>query len=62
MIISLAEVAGLERTPGGIPILNQPRKVHVKNLVSPRYSDPSQTVLKYKVEPQTNTYDIEMTE
>ncbi len=62
VIISLAEVAGLERTPGGIPILNQPKKVRVKNLVSPKYSDPSQTVLKFKVEPHTNTFDIEMAE
>ncbi len=47
---------------GGIPILNQPKKVKVKNLVSPKYSDPSQTVLKFKVEPHSNTYDINLTD
>ena len=62
VVINLAEVAGLERTEGGMPILNEPKKVKVKNLVPPKYSDPSQTVLKYKVEPRSNTYDIELTE
>lgn len=62
VIINLAEVAAIERTPGGMPILNQPKKVKVKNLVSPKYSDPSQTVLKYKVEPRSNTYDIDLPE
>jgi hypothetical protein len=62
VVINLAEVGELERTPGGIPILNQPKKVKVKNLVSPKYSDPSQTKLKFKVEPHSNSYDIELTE
>jgi hypothetical protein len=62
VVISLSEVGELERTPGGMPILNQPKKVKVKNLVSPKYSDPSQTILKFKVEPHSNSYDIELTE
>ncbi len=62
VVISLVEVGEIERTPGGMPILNQPKKVKVKNLVSPKYSDPGQTVLKFKVEPHSNTYDIELTE
>ena len=62
VVISLTEVGELERTPGGIPILNQPKKVKVKNLVPPKYSDPGQTILKFKVEPHSNSYDIELTE
>ncbi len=62
VVINLAEVGGLEKTPGGIPILNQPKKVQVKNLVPPKYSDPGQTVLKFKVEPHSNTYDINLTD
>jgi hypothetical protein len=62
VVISLADVGELERTAGGMPILNEPKKVQVKNLVPPKYSDPGQTVLKCKVEPHSNTYDIDMTE
>ena len=62
VVISLAEIGELEKTPGGIPILNQPKKVKVKNLVPPKYSDPGQTVLKFTVEPHSNTYDIDLTE
>ena len=64
VVVSLVDVddSKLEKTPGGMPILNQPKKVKVKNLVSPKYSDPSQTVLKFKVEAHSNTYDIDMTD
>ena len=64
VVISLVDVddSKLEKTPGGIPILNQPKKVQVKNLVPPKYSDPAQTVLKFTVEPRSNTYDIELTD
>ena len=62
VVINLVEVGELERTPGGMPILNQPKKVKVKNLVSPRYSDPGQTTLKFTVEPHSNTYDIDLTD
>lgn len=62
VVINLAEVGELERTPGGMPILNEPKKVRVKNLVPPKYSDPSQTVLKFKVEPHSNSYDIDLSE
>ena len=64
VIISLAnvDISKVGRMPNGIPILNQPKKVVVKNLVSPKYSDPSRTVLKFKVEPHSNTYDIDLTE
>jgi hypothetical protein len=62
VVINLADVGELERTPGGMPILNEPSKVKVKNLVPPRYSDPSQTVLKFTVEPRSNTYNIDLTD
>jgi hypothetical protein len=64
VVVSLAEVddSKLGKTPGGMPILNEPKKVKVKNLVSPKFSDPSQTVLKFKVEPHSNTYDIDLTD
>ncbi len=64
VVVSLVDVdeSKLERTPGGMPILNQPKKVKVKNLVSSKYSDPSQTVLKFKVETHSNTFDIDLTD
>jgi hypothetical protein len=64
VVVSMVDVdeSKLERTPGGMPILNQPKKVKVKNLVSSKFSDPSQTVLKFKVETHSNTYDIDLTD
>jgi hypothetical protein len=64
VVVSLANVdlSKVGRMPNGIPILNQPKKVVVKNLVQPKYSDPAQTVLKFKVEPRRNTYDIDLTD
>jgi hypothetical protein len=64
VVISLVEVddSKLERTPGGIPILNESKKVQVKNLVSPKFSDPGQAVLRFMVEPHSNTYDIDLTD
>jgi hypothetical protein len=64
VIVSLVDIddSKLGRTPGGMPILNEPKKVKVVNLVSPKFSDPGQTVLKYTVESRSNSYDVDLTE
>ena len=53
VVVSMVDIDDSKagRTPGGMPILNEPKKIKVKNLVSPKFSDPGQTVLKFKVEP-----------
>jgi hypothetical protein len=64
VVISMVDVddSKLGKMPNGMPILNRPDLVKVKNLLPPKYTDPSQTVLKFKVEPQSNTFPIDLTE
>jgi hypothetical protein len=64
VVISMVDIddSKLGKMPNGMPILNRPDLVKVKNMVPPKYSDPSKTVLKFKVEPQNNTFPIDLTE
>ena len=50
----------LERMPGGMPRLDQPQKVQVKSLIPSKFSDPSKTDLKAKVEPHSNSLKFDL--
>jgi hypothetical protein len=50
----------VEKMPGGMPRLDQIRKVKVKNLIPTKFSDPSRTTLTAKVEPKSNSFDFDL--
>jgi hypothetical protein len=62
--INMSEVdrSKVESMPGGMPRLDQMSRVRVKALVPTKYSDPSKTDFKAKVEPKSNFFDFDIPE
>jgi hypothetical protein len=60
--INMNEVdrSGVETTPGGMPRLDQMKRVQVKALIPAKYGDPGKTDLKAKVEPRSNSFDFDI--
>ena len=50
----------VEKMPGGMPRLDQIKKVKVKHLIPTKFSDPSRTTFTAKVEPRSNSFQFDL--